>query len=141
MDKKMCVFGVHGGGLCGKTRYRLELDGAEVVDTCHCSACRRASGAPMTAWAQVAPAKFALLQGAPRGYESSPGTRRWFCPDCGAQLYMTDADGRSVGVTLGTLDEPGSVRPTVHGWTAERVDWLALADGLPEFPGTPPHDL
>ena len=54
---------------------------------------------------------------------------------------MTDDEGRSVGVTLGTLDEPSAVKPTVHGWTSAQVAWFCVADDLPRYERNPPYDL
>lgn len=130
-----------GGCLCGVVRYEVAADGTEVVDFCHCGQCRKASGAPVTAWLQVAPARFRVTAGQVLGFESSAVATRWFCGGCGSPVYMTDAEGKSVGVTLGTLDEPNAVSPTVHGWYAARVEWLRLADGLPRFLESPPYDL
>jgi hypothetical protein len=95
----------------------------------------------VTAWLQVEPARFHVTAGAAKAYASSAAATRWFCPDCGGQIYMTDSDERSVGVTLGTLDEPEAIRPTVHGWTEAQVTWLKLEDGLPRYRQDPPYDL
>jgi len=130
-----------GGCLCGALRYELMQDGAEVVDYCHCGACRKASGAPVSAWAQVAPARFRVTAGAATGFAASAEATRWFCGACGSPVYMTDAQGKSVGVTLGTLDEPDAVSPTVHGWYGARLKWFCIADGLPRFLESPPYDL
>jgi len=130
-----------GGCLCGAVRYEVSIDGREVVDYCHCRECRKASGAPVTAWVQVAPGAFRVTRGEARGFASSLAAVRWFCGGCGSPVYMTDADGKSVGVTVGTLDEPKAVRPTVHGWEGERVGWLNVVDGLPRFMKAPPYDL
>ncbi len=54
---------------------------------------------------------------------------------------MTDDEGRSVGVTLGSLDTPEAVRPTVHGWISEHVDWEALDETLPRYGKAPPDDF
>jgi len=132
---------LRGGCLCGTVRYEVTAGGTEVVDYCHCGQCRKASGAPVSAWLQVAPARFAVTAGAATGFASSAGATRWFCGACGSPVYMTDAEGRSVGVTLGTLDEPASVSPTVHGWYDARVEWFEVADGLPRFSESPPYDL
>ncbi|BBE72438.1 GFA family protein [Oharaeibacter diazotrophicus] len=131
---------IGGGCLCGAVRYAVETDGA-VVDFCHCTSCRRAGGAAAVAWMQVPPPAFAVVAGTARGYASSAGMTRFFCPACGSQLFMTDREGRSVGVTLGTLDDPEAVRPTAHGFDAERPSWLPVCDGLPRFDGAPPYDL
>ena len=132
---------LEGGCLCGSVRYAIEALDGDVVDYCHCGQCRKASGAPVTAWVQVAPARFAVTQGEPRGFRSSERGTRWFCPDCGSSLYMTDPEDRSVGVALGSLDEPARLRPTVHGWTGARLPWLDIADDLPRHDADPPYDL
>jgi hypothetical protein len=130
-----------GACLCGSITYEISHDMGDVVDYCHCRQCRQASGAPVVAWIQVAPERFRVTKGAAKAFASSVHAMRWFCPDCGAQLYMTDDQNRSVGVTLGTLDAPEAMRPTVHGWESERVVWLKLADDLPRYPKAPPYDL
>jgi hypothetical protein len=133
--------GLSGGCLCGAVRYQVDAEADDVADYCHCGQCRRASGAPVTAWLQVAPQRFAVTAGAAKAFASSAAATRWFCPDCGGQVYMTDRDEKSVGVTLGTLDEPEAVRPTVHGWAAAQVGWLRLDDDLPRYQHDPPYDL
>jgi len=129
-----------GGCLCRAVRYEVEVQPGDVADYCHCAQCRKAGGAPVVAWVQVTPGRFAVVQGAARRFASSDRATRWFCGDCGSQLFMTDAAGVSVGVTLGTLDEPDAVRPTVHGWESERLGWFEVADGLPRFGEAPPYD-
>ena len=130
-----------GGCLCGAVRFRAAALEGDVADYCHCSQCRKASGAPVSAWIQVAPDRFALTQGKPRGFRSSARGTRWFCPACGGPLYMTDPQNRSVGIALGSLDDPSVVRPTVHGWAGARLPWLEIADDLPRFAADPPYDL
>jgi hypothetical protein len=130
-----------GGCLCGAVRYRVTTRPGDVADYCHCSQCRKAGGAPVLAWVQVPPDCFTVTRGAARAFVSSDRATRWFCGDCGSPLYMTDHASRSVGVTLGTLDDPNAVPPTVHGWTSARLAWLHIADSLPKYPESPPYDL
>lgn len=130
-----------GGCLCGEIAFRLDYEPGDVADICFCRECRKASGAANLPWVQVPPARFTLIKGEPRAYASSPQALRWFCGDCGGALYMTDHEGRSVGVTLGSLDEPESIRPTTQGWVCERVSWQALDAALPAFEKNPPYDL
>ncbi len=129
-----------GGCLCGAVRYEVTVRAGDVADYCHCVACRKAGGAPVVAWVQVTPGRFAVTAGAAKGFASSALATRWFCGDCGSQLFMTDPGGVSVGITLGTLDAPEAVRPTAHGWESERLPWFAVADGLPRFERAPPYD-
>lgn len=130
---------ISGGCLCGAVRYAVEADGG-IADFCHCTTCRRASGAAAVAWLQVSPEQFAVTAGTPATYAASARGTRHFCGACGAHLFMTDPDGRSVGVTLGTLDDPEAVRPAAHGFDRSRPGWLVLCDGLPRYDGDPPYD-
>lgn len=130
---------LQGGCLCGAIRYKVDVEGG-VVDYCHCRMCQRASGAPVVAWAQVAPARFTVTKGAPKTYESSRIASRHFCGACGSQVFMSDPGGHSIGFSLGTLDEPERVQPTVHGWTSAQLSWLHLEDDLPRYPEAPPYD-
>jgi hypothetical protein len=130
-----------GGCLCGAIRYEVLADGGEVVDYCHCRQCRTASGAPVLPWIQVPPGSFRLTAGQAKGFASSAAATRWFCAQCGGQIYMTDINDKSVGVTLGTLDDANLVHPTVHGWTSARLAWFEIADDLPRYPEYPPYEL
>lgn len=129
-----------GGCLCGAVRYHVTTQPGDVADYCHCRQCRKAGGAPVLAWVQVPPERFTVTQGAAKAFASSDRATRWFCGACGSPLYMTDAQARSVGVTLGSLDDPGAVPPTVHGWTGAQLPWLHIADTLPRYAESPPYD-
>ena len=62
-----------------------------VVTLCHCSACRRASGAPAVGWATVRPEEFIIARGELAIVHSSPGVRRGFCGRCGTPItYEAD---------------------------------------------------
>jgi hypothetical protein len=129
-----------GGCLCGQVRYRITPLAAD-VDFCHCEMCRRWSGAPVSAWAQVPVSQFRLTRGTATPYTSSKLGTRYFCPTCGASIFMTDPDGTSVGIMLGTLDDAEALRPTAHGWWSARLSWLKLNDKLAHWPKNPPYDL
>jgi hypothetical protein len=129
-----------GACLCGSIRYEISPRAGDVADYCHCEQCRRASGAPVVAWVQVSPARFRVTLGTAKAFASSAHSTRWFCPDCGGQLYMSYAGNHSIGVTLGTLDTPDALRPTVHGWEGERIPWFETTDTLPRYPQAPPYD-
>lgn len=129
-----------GTCLCGAVAYEIEHLAGDVADICHCGQCRKASGAASLPWVQVASSRFRVTRGMARAYASSAHATRWFCDNCGTPLYMTDDQNRSVGVTLGTLDHPEAVRPTVHGWMSARIAWEALDDTLPRYREAPPYD-
>lgn len=127
-----------GGCFCGNIRYVATA----VFDAgyCHCSMCRRFSGAPASAWFNVRDEDFALTAGAPSQYRSSEHFSRYFCSVCGTHVFGRDdrppspkVGSRLVSVMLGTLDDPESVRPKVHQWWSLRMSWYTDALNLLTF--------
>lgn len=125
---------MNGGCYCGAIRY--EAAGRPFNETvCHCSICRRATGAPLVAWFSVARAQFRFVQGSPARFRSSPHASRTFCPHCGTALtFEEDHAPDEVDVTVCSLDDPALVAPHDHTWIRSRLAWVKTADGLPEFP-------
>jgi len=122
-----------GGCLCGAIRYRAAAAPLRGV-ICHCSMCRKHSGAPALAFVHFAADSFTWTGGEPTRYRSSEFAERGFCPACGSTLSMhEEVLGTRVQVTVGSLDEPERVRPDDHVWTDERLPWFDIADALPRF--------
>ncbi|MFQ5775190.1 MAG: GFA family protein [Kiloniellaceae bacterium] len=129
-----------GGCLCGAVRYRIDGPIDSVVH-CHCSMCRRASGAPVVTWLTVAADRFALTKGEPVRFKSSDHGERGFCPTCGAQItFVTRHRPQEVDVTVGSLDHPEAHPAERHIWTSSRLPWLRLDEELPAYAGFSPGD-
>jgi len=81
-----------GGCFCGAVRYAA----SDITDAgyCHCSICRRTTGAPVLAWANTPHAGFRLLRGETRFVATSAEFHRAFCADCGTLLWFEIDDGR-----------------------------------------------
>jgi hypothetical protein len=124
-----------GGCYCGEIRY--EADGAPFNESCcHCSICRRTTGAPFVAWFSVARERFRFVSGQPARFQSTPQATRSFCPRCGTQLTFEHRDHPDeIDVTTCSLDEASRLPPRDHIHTASEVGWIRLADGLPAFAG------
>ncbi len=124
-----------GGCLCGAVRYRATGEPL-VVAHCHCSLCRKASGAPFVTWIAFPVDAFAFTRGEARVYNATEKAERGFCPACGSQLTFRHAESaRQVDVTVGSLDDPDAVTPVDHIWASSRVAWLTMDDGLPRHRG------
>lgn len=122
-----------GGCYCGAIRY--EASGALIHRAiCHCTVCRRTTGAPCVAWFTVRLDSFSLRSGEPASFRSSqPGTRS-FCATCGTQLTFVDDDlGAEIDITTASLDDPALVPPEAHIFTASAIPWLVLDDHLPRY--------
>lgn len=123
-----------GGCHCGAVRYRARGEPLHVVH-CHCTDCRRVSGAPFTAWATY-PEGAVRFEGEPRWRRSSAKAERAFCAACGSALaYRHEAFAGRVDLTLGTLDDPAALAPERHIFDRSRLPWVRLSDGLPRHPG------
>jgi hypothetical protein len=123
-----------GGCFCGWVRY--EASGTPFHETiCHCSMCRRTTGAPFVTWFSVPRTQFRLIRGEPARFRSSANGQRSFCAHCGTQLTFEHQDFPSeIDITTCSLDDPNVLPPKDHTWMRSRLDWIALADRLPEYP-------
>jgi hypothetical protein len=127
-----------GGCACGSVRYELRSSPFD-AGYCHCSMCRRSSGAPVVAFATVPLDDFFLVRGQVRRRRSSAVGERWFCGDCGTQLAMhVDHQPDTIDFTLASLDSPAAVRPRFHIFFAERIPWFEPRDTFPRHDGFRP---
>jgi hypothetical protein len=122
-----------GGCLCGSVRYQARGPATHLC-FCHCSSCQRATGAAMVPWGTFAAHSFAIVRGALTQYRSSPRVMRGFCATCGSSLtYRRDDRSDELDVTLSSLDEPAALVPEVHIWVQDKLPWVMIADGRPQF--------
>jgi hypothetical protein len=101
---------------------------------CHCSDCRRHSGAPMVAWGLVKNEDL-KVEGETKEYASSEHGRRHFCPQCGTSLFYTSEavfPGQT-DVQIATLDDPDAIVPQAQIQTAERIRWMGKLDSMVKF--------
>lgn len=122
----------HGGCLCGAVRYVCAGEPLN-VRVCHCRNCQKAMGAPFFARALFAQRAISV-QGDTARFASSDRVDRVFCPTCGTRLFSWRRDGSAAGVALATFDDRNAFIPTAHIWVSEKIAWLRLDDGLPQYP-------
>lgn len=128
-----------GGCHCGAIRY--EVEGEPLTHAlCHCSDCRRHSGAPMVGWTMYPHEAIKITKGTPKTYESSQHGRRQFCPDCGTGLFYSNASVLPglIDVQSATYDEPDAIPVQIHIQVAERISWMEHAHELPKYVRYPP---
>lgn len=127
-----------GGCMCGAVRYQLTGEGTDLC-YCHCASCRRAAGAPAVPWGSFARDAFSVTRGHLAEYRSAPPVLRGFCARCGTSLtYRHERRAAEIDVTLASLDDPGALAPTMHVWVSDKLPWVSISDGLPQFDGAPP---
>ena len=124
--------GITGHCQCGGVRFRISGEPV-LTEFCHCRDCRRASGAPLMAWAAYHRAGFVLTEGEPVDYVSSPGVTRIFCGRCGTSLTLADERFPEICVAIASFDEPEAIMPDIHIWRSHRLSWLETSDDLPRY--------
>jgi hypothetical protein len=128
-----------GGCHCGAIRYEADQP-PFWSGYCHCRTCQRVYGNAFGLWATFYSNDFRITEGKPKTYRSSAWAEVGFCENCGTPLtfrYLEPLikNKRRLdlrGVTVGSLDNPENVKPTVHGYVDTKLSWLSIEDGLPQ---------
>ena len=122
-----------GGCLCGQVRWTATAEPAN-VRVCHCRLCQKATGGAFFARA-IFLAGDIKWSGETTRWPTSPRIDRLSCGRCGTPMFAKPNNPPArLGVALATLDDCNAIRPTAHIWVSEKLDWLALDDGLPQYP-------
>ena len=127
-----------GGCLCGGVRYEVTPP-VRYACYCHCSLCRRFSGAAAAAAAAVLGDAFRVTDGADLVCAFRWEDRKdWvFCSRCGSSLCTTaqwpPAPDARVNLRMGTFDVDPGVRPQFHIYVDSKAAWNVIIDDLPQF--------
>lgn len=127
---------ITGRCYCGRTRIRAQRP-PQVVTYCHCSDCRRSSGAPVAAFAGFAVDDLSVEPTLTKWASAAPGAKRWFCPNCGSPIAAEyDYLPGQIYVSLGLLDQAEALEPQGHAHAEEAIGWLHIEDDLPRQTGS-----
>ena len=125
-----------GGCTCRQVRYRV-VSKPLFVHCCHCRWCQRETGASFALNAMIESDRVQLLQGEVELIDtpsnSGKGQLVARCPQCRVAVWSHySGAGKAVSfVRVGTLDEPASMPPDVHIFTASKQPWVVLDTGTP----------
>ena len=130
-----------GGCLCGAIRYTVSQPITE-LRACHCTNCQKASGAGGSVNAVLPTSAITITQGTPKRYASKADSGRtlyrYFCGDCGSPLYSQRETAPETSVLrVGTLDDPGDMKVTVHIWTRSARSWDKIDPAIKQIPTQP----
>jgi hypothetical protein len=100
---------------------------------CHCSNCRRTTGAAFKPFAGIERAKLRVSSGSDKllivGDDNGNDTH---CKLCGSLLYSVVRDGAYVHVAMGSLVDSPSIRPSQHIYVGSKAPWFTITDDLPQ---------
>ena len=121
---------MRGGCQCGAVRYAARLENDEAY-YCHCRMCQKAFGSPFGLFCKAERRNVTWENGEPAYYNSSKIARRGFCRECGSPLTFEYVDDGETHLAVGTLDEPGRLRPVAHYGFESHLQPFFTDDGLP----------
>jgi len=124
---------LNGSCLCGHVRYEVK-DQFRYALNCHCSQCRRATGAAFKPFGGIERYLFKITAGLSSlliygGDQAHDG----HCGKCGSLLYSLVQQASMVHVTLGSLIDPPSIRPSAHIFVGSKAPWYTITDDLPQY--------
>ena len=101
---------------------------------CHCSNCRRTTGAAFKPFAGIVRDQFSvtrgeddlMIHGDAAGHDAH-------CRKCGSLLYSVVRGGAFVHVAMGTLVDDPSIRPTAHIFVSCKASWFSITDDVPQY--------
>lgn len=131
-----------GSCLCKALCYQIQGKIGDVWN-CYCTNCRKAHGAAYATHASINKAYFSWLLSIEklRYNASSTEAKRFFCGQCGSQIYMQEEqDADSLQLVVATLDTPLLSKPIGHIFTDSKACWVEISGRLPQFEKWPPKE-
>ena len=124
---------ISGSCLCGKVTYKISVSIGDIAH-CHCGTCRKAHGAAFPSVAAVPDDEFSISGSKDlRSYESSKGKHRYFCSNCGTQIYAKRDNTEHVILRLGSLDDDPEAVERSHIWISQKANWYSIKNDLRRY--------
>ena len=122
-----------GGCVCGAARYKIELSGHE-TGNCHCTDCRRQSGAPYLMFSTVPIDHFRWLKKPKGKFQASPLANRLFCEQCGTFLQWEEVgQPQRRDISTASLDDPTGLAPSYEIYTKSRMEGVSPVPGATQY--------
>ena len=126
-----------GHCFCGDVRFEA-AGPVKFVCCCHCESCRRVAGGAYVPWVTFSKESLVITSGKPQEIRSSPHVKRSSCPRCGTALtYEHEARAGEIDVTVTSFDDSSVFSPQAHLWVVQKLPWVKIDDGLPQYQETP----
>lgn len=115
---------MRGSCLCGGVVFQVQAPPARLYQ-CHCSLCRRQSGAAASAAFVVRDKDLLWIAGEAliSSYRKPTGFRSDFCSRCGSPVPNRMRGSSYVWVPAGLLEDTGSLEIALHLFTGSKASW------------------
>ena len=122
-----------GSCLCGAVHFTVAC-ALPPPDACHCTQCRKHTGHYLVSTDVPKAALTMTGERALLWYTSSPGIRRGFCGTCGSTLFWEPIERDRIAIAMGAFEAPTGTMLGHHIFVADKGDYYAITDGLPQQP-------
>lgn len=126
---------IAGSCLCGAVRFEITPPSTG-FRYCHCSRCRKATGAAHAANLFLPAQQFKWTAGeALLGHFDLPGTKRFavnFCTRCGTRMPHRITGTENMLIPAGVLDAQPDIRPDSSIFWGSKAGWFVETPELPK---------
>jgi hypothetical protein len=113
---------MEGSCHCGSIKFKAQGT-PNWLGACYCVDCRKVSGAPYLAFAQIDTVEF--TKGTPKKYSSSEKVERSFCENCGASIsYAFKEQPNKLFMCVGLFDDINALAPKDHIFIQQKASWI-----------------
>jgi len=126
---------ISGSCFCGQCSFEASGELFDVLN-CHCSICRKLTGATFSTYGAVLKGQFNWLcdPSRVREFRSSQNVSRHFCRSCGAMIASIDQrEPNSIYLSVGLLHPSIPVKPEYHQYVVSKATWYEIQDDLPQY--------
>lgn len=125
---------ITGSCVCGKVEFSV-ADQFVYAGYCHCSICRKSSGAAGTAIGGIPKNHFSVTKGQDhiKRFNRTEESISCFCEHCGSTLYGEKPLVQMVHVRYGALNNNPTLLPQAHMHVSSKAQWYEISDELPQF--------
>ena len=123
---------VTGSCLCGGVAFEVTGPLREII-ACHCKQCQKTSGHHVAATSCMDADLVFTSHETLTWYRSSDFAARGFCNRCGGNLFYKHDERPTTSIMAGMLDTPTGLEIAKHIFCADKSDFYAINDGLPQF--------
>ena len=125
----------NAGCLCGAVKFAIDKEAILGQAHCHCRDCQRTTGSAFASFCFVPEPGFRADSGEAKGYKvsgsSGQGVTRYFCAECGSQLYSeVGVEPGLKFVKSGSLDDASWMSPGAAFWCDTAQPWVQMPEGV-----------
>ena len=133
---------IEGGCARGSIRYSSDADPVMVVNG-YCENCRKITGSTHSSNLGMPAGSVTVTGDTIATFVGTTGAsgmpfNRYFCSNYGTHFRSEGPAYEGIEmIKVGTLDNAEAFPPVAHIWTDQKLSWIEIPEGAPQFPRNP----